>query len=291
MRNQHDLGRRDGEFILSTPSEIENELPFQLVGAGIDFFQYPVERPFGFPVYQWIQTGSGMGVLECAAGTLQVPPGSGMLLYPEEPHTYHAADDDWHVNWITFSGHLAEGMLAYLKMPRTQVYVVSEPLAIEARIRKALQTLRSDYPLRGIDGSAIVYQLMLDFLKYVQKDGTASRDSHHMRLKPAMDYVEAHIGEPISLDALARTIGVTPQYFCDLFRAVTGQRPTEYLNRRRIDRARELLLLEPQTPIHEIARRTGYSSDSYFASVFRRLEGVTPHRYRESNANRRTPER
>ena len=64
MENQHELGRRDGRFVLKRPSDTANELPFQLVGAGCDFYQYAVDRPFGFPVFQWIQTVSGSGELE-----------------------------------------------------------------------------------------------------------------------------------------------------------------------------------------------------------------------------------
>jgi AraC-like DNA-binding protein len=287
MRNQHDLGRREGEFVISTPTEIENELPFQLVGVGVDFFQYPVDRPFGFPVFQWIQTVSGSGVLENPEDKTTTLPGSGLLLYPDEAHRYYPVGDDWYVHWITFSGHDIENMLAYLRMERTQVYNLAEPLTTEALIRKGYQMLISDYPLRGIDGSGIVYQLLLDFLKYVQTDKTASRNAHHMRLKPVMDYVEQHLSKAISIDELAATLDITPQYFCDLFRTVTGLRPVEYINRRRIDRARELLLTRPNMPIHDIAQQTGFGSNSYFSTVFRKLEGITPLQYRQQNADSR----
>lgn len=287
MRNQHDLGRREGEFVISTPTEIENELPFQLVGVGVDFFQYPVDRPFGFPIFQWIQTVSGAGILETPEGRSVTTSGNGMLLYPDEAHRYQPEGDDWHVHWITFSGHHIESMLTYLRMGRTQVYNLSEPHITEALIRKGYQTLASDYPLRGIDGSGIVYQLLLDFLKYVQTDKTASRNAHHMRLKPVMDYVEQHLSEAISIEDLATTLDITPQYFCDLFRTVTGLRPMEYINRRRIDRARELLLTRPDVPIQQIAQQSGFGSNSYFSTVFRKLEGITPHQYRQQNADGR----
>ena len=284
MKNQHDEGRRDGEFVLFTPTEVENELPFQLIGAGCDFYQYPIERPFGFPVYQWIQTIRGRGILENPDGRHVVGEDQGMLLYPDEEHHYRSEEEPWYVHWITFSGHHIPSMLQYLDMNASGVYRVSDAAIIASRIRKALTTLRSDYPLRGIDGSAIIYQLLLDFLKYVQRDGEDSRDSHVRRLKPALDLIESDMHRPLSLDDLAASVGVTPQYFCDLFRSITSHRPTEYINQRRIDRAKELLLGEPATRVHDIARRVGFESDSYFSTVFRKYEGVSPRRYRETNA-------
>jgi AraC family transcriptional regulator of arabinose operon len=284
VKNQHDEGRRDGEFVLSTPSEVENELPFQLIGAGCDFYQYPIERPFGFPVYQWIQTIRGRGVLRTAVTEESVGEDQGMLLYPDEEHHYHAIEEPWYVHWISFSGHHIPSMLHYLDMDHTAVYRVSDSAILASRIRKALSTLQSDYPLRGIDGSAIIYQLLLDFLKYAQRDGTGSRDSHVRRLKPALDLIENELHHPLSLDDLASSVGVTPQYFCDLFRSLTSHRPTEYINKRRIDRAKEILLREPRSRVHDIAQRVGFESDSYFSTVFRKYEGISPRQYRDNHA-------
>lgn len=282
LKNQHDQGRRDGKFVLSTPTEVENELPFQLIGAGCDFYQYPIDRPFGFPVFQWIQTTSGNGVLVYNGQEMKVGDHEGMLLYPEVSHRYHAIEEPWYVNWITFSGHHIESMLQYADMRRTGVYRISEASIVESLIRKAFHTLASNYPLKGVDGSVIVYELLLGFLKYARLEGAESRNTHVMRLKPALDLIEREMHRPLSLHDLAESIGVTPQYFCELFRIVTSRRPTEYVNQRRIDRAKEILYAEPNTRISEIAHRVGFESDSYFSTVFRRMEGVSPRQYRET---------
>ena len=284
MKNQHDEGRRDGQFVLSTPTEVENELPFQLIGAGCDFYQYPIERPFGFPVYQWIQTIRGRGVLEAPGVQAEAGTNQGMLLYPDEEHTYHAVEEPWYVHWISFSGHHIPSMLHYLDMNRTGVYGISDSTITASRVRKALSILQSDYPLRGIDGSAIIYQLLLDFLKHIQHPGEESRETDVTRLKPALDLIETEMHRPLSLDDLAGSVGVTPQYFCELVRSITSRRPTEDTNHRRVDRAKELLLREPKSRIHDIGKRVGFESDSYFSTVFRKYEGISPRMFRETNA-------
>ena len=280
MKSQHDRGRRDGDFVISTPTELEYELPFQLHGAGYNFYQYPVERPFGLPFYQWIQTIEGEGTLEIDEGKYVVGPFEGMLLYPGEFHQYHALSDSWHVHWITFTGSRVLGMLDYVGMKKMGVYHLSHPGSVALLIQNSLQVLKSEDPLRRVDGSALVYSLLLEFLKYCKQDKDTSHSDTLRRIQPALDFIEQKIHAPLSLTDLADSIGVTPQYFCELFKSATRQRPMEYINQRRIDRAKEMICCEPHTKMHDIAVRVGFQTESYFGVVFRRLEGMSPGEYR-----------
>jgi len=285
MKNQHDLGRKEGDFILLKPTEVENELPFQLTGVGCDFYQYGIERPFGFASFQWIQTRSGGGMLELEGRSYPVGTGQGILLYPGVSHKYYPAQEPWFVNWITLTGKLVPDMLKYVRMPGSGVYTLSHPQAVENRIHKAYRLLTSQSYLKGIQASAMAYELLLDFLQYLEKEGEVSHSSNVDRLQPVFDMIEENIHHPLSLEDMAEAIGVTPQYFCDLFKAVTNQRPVEYINQRRIDRAKELLIRAPQLKIHEIALDVGFESDSYFGTVFRKQEGVSPRQFRASNGS------
>lgn len=284
MENQHDKGRQDGKYLLTSLTEIEKELPFHLVGAGCDFYQYPVDRPFGYPAYQWIQTISGAGILEIMNEKIPVPQGHGMLLYPGVPHAYHAMEDPWHVHWITINGYHIENMLHYMGIRKSGVFAVSEPPVLESHTRKALQTLSSHSEMTGLDGSVIAYQLLIYLYKYVVNDEKESHDLNSKRLMLVITQIEKELGTPLSIEQLAKTAGVTPQYFCEIFKASTNQRPTEYINQRRIDRAKELIRKNPVRKIGDIAAEVGFESNSYFATVFRKQEGLSPNKYREINA-------
>jgi AraC-like DNA-binding protein len=75
-------------------------------------------------------------------------------------------------------------------------------------------------------------------------------------------------------------------HFIRAFRAATGQTPHQYLRARRIARAQELLVNTPM-PVTEICDAVGFQSLGSFSSVFRKLTGETPARYRGSR--RRLP--
>ncbi len=101
------------------------------------------------------------------------------------------------------------------------------------------------------------------------------------RLKRAMDYFEAHLGKPVSLADVASSTGLTRMHFAAQFRAATGLRPHDYLLRRRIERAQEMLA-ETGMSLVEIALSVGFQTQSHFTSVFNRYAGQPPRAWRLS---------
>lgn len=95
------------------------------------------------------------------------------------------------------------------------------------------------------------------------------------RLKPAIDYMDAHFIHNPSLEEVAKQAGLAPNYFHRLFRKASGATPFVYMERRRLDRARRLLFSERIT-VKEAAAQCGYENQLYFSRVFRRRFGLAP---------------
>ena len=100
------------------------------------------------------------------------------------------------------------------------------------------------------------------------------------RLDRAIDYIEANLAEPIALADVASTAGLTRMHFAAQFRAATGYRPHEYLLRRRIETAQDLLS-RPDFSLVDAALSVGFQSQAHFSTVFKRLVGQTPSRWRQ----------
>ena len=94
-----------------------------------------------------------------------------------------------------------------------------------------------------------------------------------------LEFIEEHLDQDITLAALAETAGMGPHYFSELFKQSLGISPHQYVLRRRIDRGRRLLH-NPSISVLEAAVRTGFSDQSHFTKLFRRIVGVTPTKYR-----------
>jgi AraC-like DNA-binding protein len=87
------------------------------------------------------------------------------------------------------------------------------------------------------------------------------------------------LAQPIRLSDMAKAAGLTPMHFARQFRAATGIRPHDYLLRRRVERAQELLRESANTLV-EVALSVGFQTQAHFTTVFKRFTGETPHRWR-----------
>jgi AraC-like DNA-binding protein len=101
------------------------------------------------------------------------------------------------------------------------------------------------------------------------------------RLKRVVDYVNAHLASRITLADLADAAGRTRMHFAAQFRVATGTRPHDFVLRRRIERAQELLC-DPGLALVDIALCVGFQNQAHFTTVFKRFTGATPHRWRRS---------
>jgi AraC family transcriptional regulator len=88
-------------------------------------------------------------------------------------------------------------------------------------------------------------------------------------------YIDAHLGEHITLEDLARQVGVSRFHFAREFRHSTGESPMEYLRRIRIQYSLRLLLRRDAT-IGQVAARLGFADQSHFTRIFVRLIGMSP---------------
>lgn len=95
----------------------------------------------------------------------------------------------------------------------------------------------------------------------------------------AKRYIEEHLAEDVTLASVAKAVNSSVFYFCKLFKRATGLTFTEYLNRRRIEKAKNYLL-NPNLRVSEIAYESGFQSLTHFNRMFRKIVGESPTAYR-----------
>ena len=105
------------------------------------------------------------------------------------------------------------------------------------------------------------------------------RERDNRRLLRARDAIERDYGRPLDVPALARIAHVSPSHFSRSFRAVFGETPHRYLQRRRIERAMALLR-DTTSPVTDVALLVGFSSLGTFSRTYRDVVGVSPSEYR-----------
>jgi AraC-like DNA-binding protein len=101
------------------------------------------------------------------------------------------------------------------------------------------------------------------------------------RLKRVLEYVDDRLDAKITLQDLATIAGLSRMHFAAQFRAATGLRPHQYLLKRRIERAEELLK-QAEASLVDVALMVGFQTQAHFTTVFKRFAGTTPYQWRSA---------
>lgn len=119
--------------------------------------------------------------------------------------------------------------------------------------------------------------LLLVFLHKILKYDNQIQFKYTSDIGKAMDYIIANINEEISLDDLAGLSGLSLSRFKQKFKEQIGVTPREFINFRKVETAKNMLL--SGWSVTSIAMELGFATSNYFAVVFRRFTTYSPTEY------------
>ncbi|MBD2771932.1 helix-turn-helix domain-containing protein [Iningainema tapete] len=100
------------------------------------------------------------------------------------------------------------------------------------------------------------------------------------KLRKVITYINEHLDQNLNLAELAFLVQISPHYFASLFKQSTGLSPHQYVNKCRIEKAKQLLVSQDLTLV-EICHQVGFQNQSHFTRVFRQYTSMTPKVYRD----------
>jgi len=113
-------------------------------------------------------------------------------------------------------------------------------------------------------------------------DVSAQNPSNRIPIREALDYINNNLKNDLTQKEVADHVHLNPSYLSVLFKEHVKLTFSEYVTRRRIQRAKELLM-STNLPIADIAEESGYKTAKYFIKIFKEIEGATPSAYRKNN--------
>lgn len=99
------------------------------------------------------------------------------------------------------------------------------------------------------------------------------------RLRRVVEFIEANLAEPLTIDLLAHVAGLSPFHFSRVFRSATGISPYRYVCERRLLKAQRMLMAA-DTQIQDIASACGFPRHANFSAAFARERNMSPREYR-----------
>ena len=156
---------------------------------------------------------------------------------------------------------------------------------ISALLMEMMADLEDGSPAGTLYGESLANSLAVYLLKRYSNLTTRLEPYRgglsRSKLNRVLEYINANLSDNLELGVLAKVAGVNLYHFARAFKQSTGESPHQYVLRRRIEQAKELLG-HSQVSIIEASACAGFVDQSHFSKVFRRIVGVSPSEYRNS---------
>ena len=254
---------------------------------GVDPF-YKIWHTTGENMIMYIHSGSGNIVT--AEGSYEIGKGTLCFIGADKFHyTLPDNPEDYDRTKISLSDETFSKVLSMLpKEKRDSKSFKSTTLTyakIDESAQKIVETIiddienTSDPESRDIVILGGYLRLMLFIYNNVLQTSVSGG-----ALQLAIDYINTHISQEITIDKICETVHISKYHFCRKFKAIVGSTVMDYVLKTRIAKAKNMLSTTDFS-VGDISEKCGFCSIAYFCRVFKENEGLSPLKYRKTNTN------
>lgn len=222
---------------------------------------------------------AGKGVFQVGGASFHLQEGDLFLVKPNQLNTYAAdATDPWEYYWVGFNGACAN------KLVQQTPFTDHHPLHHCKDPQSVREALYNIYLSRGTEPqqealmTGYLYLFMAQLMKEARDTMPNPGSSSSQYVLAAIKYIQFNYSHDISVDDIAKAVGVSRSHLYRVFMANVGQSPIDYLTGYRISEACSLLK-NAHLSIAEIAVSVGFFDQFYFSRVFKKVKGVPPSKY------------
>ncbi|HEY0829372.1 MAG TPA: helix-turn-helix domain-containing protein, partial [Bacilli bacterium] len=147
------------------------------------------------------------------------------------------------------------------------------------RKASAWKGLQTTIPLDTISHVTHCEQLMkIIGEKWNESRLQMSHSNERLEIIRAKQYIESYLTDRLALHQVAEHVNMNPSYFSELFKKEVKEGFTDYVNRKRIERAIQMLQTNHYSNA-ELAEAVGIMNEAYFCTVFKKITGKSPQKY------------
>lgn len=235
-------------------------------------------------LFHYVTSGTGRFYATAEQAEYTLSAGQGFLIPPNMICSYEAdKDDPWSYIWIEFDGLKTEHFLNQAGLSKKQLIFSQETPALESLVYKEMTQLLSLYQERSCHIIGHLYLFVGALInESINKKESLHEDAKELYIREAINFIERHFHEPISIDDMAQQCNLNRSYFSRLFREHLSTTPQQFLIQYRLSQACELLK-NSQLTLQEIAEKVGYSNQFNLSAAFKRQYKISPTTYRKKH--------
>ena len=222
---------------------------------------------------------SGKGTFYVDGRTYSLSAGQAFFIKPSQLVRYEAdSDDPWEYYWVGFNGTYASRILPKLPFAEDVPYYTCQN---PQRIKEALYNIYLSRGPEAYNDASMVGHLYL-FLAALMQEMQAT-ETHHSSASSqyvvkAIKFIQFNYSHDISIDDIAKAVGVSRSHLYRVFMNNAGCSPIDYLTDYRINEAC-YLLKNSKLSIAEVAASVGFFDQFYFSRVFKKAKGTPPSKF------------
>jgi AraC-like DNA-binding protein len=226
----------------------------------------------------------GKGIFRLGNKTYHLEKGQGFLICPNVISYYKADDrEPWSYSWCAFDGINAE---AYLKRANltnlNPIFEYNKDDMLNKCLEEMIQATNweksSDLRLQSL-----LYLFLATIIDEAALDSNfqETKTSKNIYINKAIDFININYSRKIRVTEVAKFIGLDRKYISKLFKDKVGVTIQDYLISFRINKAKEMMK-DKQLSIGDISRSVGYDNPLIFSKIFKKVNGISPSKYRDS---------
>lgn len=271
--------------VVNTPSSFAKDSLLYVQETGsLRALRRHTSRRSGLSSYLFFTVESGSGALEYCSREYSLSAGDCVFLDCTLPYSHTVGDELWELRWVHFDSCVMEGVYErYMELGGRCVF---RPEGGIEPYSALLERIYAQAEESGDKNELKINELLSSLLTMIFDEnmakggGDASSPAGAVRVvREIKEYLDLHRAEKITLDDIAKRFYINKFYLTKLFRARYGMTVIEYVLKLRITTAKKLLRFSDKR-IETIGRECGFDDANYFSRAFRKVEGVTPSRYR-----------
>ena len=247
---------------------------------------YAVTPGHTHPAWSFVYTLSLAGRYELEGRKVESPAPNRPWIWALAPHVEHGEERlEGHNSYIAFfidtplfSSVLAEYGMTTADLPRFQALPADEPLyeLLTTFFREGRERRQGQTTLLRAMAMVIAHRMV----RLLKGEDVECGTGDGMEIHRLAGWLKGRLEERITVAQIAEYLHMSASSLNRFFKRETGQSPMEYVAQWRLEQARALLGMGPDS-ITEVAQRCGFGSSSHFSSAFAAAFGISPRDYRK----------
>lgn len=230
-------------------------------------------------IFQYTLKGAGEIIIDEKVTRLK--PGYAFFVNIPSHHRYYLPEDSerWEFVHITLFGSEATTIFEEITKEKGHIFNLErDAVPIQLIFNFYAKTVRGEIN-DEYKASSYAYTFLMELQRYLLNMSDFDQLKRPDPVVKSIHFIEHHYAQPMTLDDIVESAGISKYYFSRLFHKTMHISPLSYVTKIRLEKAIELFK-DTQLTIEEISQMVGFSSGNYFNKVFRSVIGISPGRYR-----------